>query len=156
MGEVYFYHLTRNPVDVTLTSLIEKAMGQGWRVLVRGGDQKRLNALDQRLWLLGGDSGFLPHGLSGGSFDREQTVLLTMEHSNENQADCLMCIDSAEISAEEIVQAKRTCVLFDGHDDAALNIARGQWKKLTDAGCGAQYWSEESGRWEKKAEKADG
>ncbi|MCW8843703.1 MAG: DNA polymerase III subunit chi, partial [Rhodobacteraceae bacterium] len=31
---------------------------------------------------------------------------------------------------------------------------RGQWKSLTDAGCAAQYWSEESGRWEKKAEKA--
>ena len=31
--------------------------------------------------------------------------------------------------------------------------ARVQWKTLTDAGCSAQYWSEESGRWEKKAEK---
>ena len=41
----------------------------------------------------------------------------------------------------------------DGNDPAALDIARGQWKALTDAGCAAQYWSEESGRWEKKAEK---
>ena len=30
--------------------------------------------------------------------------------------------------------------------------ARGQWKALTGAGCAAEYWSEESGRWEKKAE----
>lgn len=48
---------------------------------------------------------------------------------------------------------ERVCVLFDGNDDLALNRARGQWKALTDAGCAAQYWSEESGRWEKKAEK---
>ncbi|MEO0866035.1 MAG: DNA polymerase III subunit chi, partial [Pseudomonadota bacterium] len=26
------------------------------------------------------------------------------------------------------------------------------WKTLKDAGASAQYWSEESGRWEKKAE----
>jgi DNA polymerase-3 subunit chi len=46
----------------------------------------------------------------------------------------------------------RVCILFDGNDDAALDTARGQWKALTRAGCSAQYWSEESGRWEKKAE----
>ena len=34
----------------------------------------------------------------------------------------------------------------------ALDAARGQWRALTGAGCKAQYWSEESGRWEKKAE----
>ena len=153
MGEVYFYHLTRNPVEAAIKGLIDRAMGQGWRILVRGGNQMRLDALDYKLWLAGGDTGFLPHGLSGSSFDSEQPVLLTSDPSNKNQADCLMSIDSAEITAEEIIQAKRACILFDGHDDIALNHARGQWKSLTDAGCGAQYWSEESGRWEKKAEK---
>jgi DNA polymerase-3 subunit chi len=33
-----------------------------------------------------------------------------------------------------------------------VQAARVQWKALTGAGCAAQYWSEESGNWEKKAE----
>ena len=53
----------------------------------------------------------------------------------------------------EVQALERVCVIFDGNDPAALDIARGQWKALTDAGCAAQYWSEESGRWEKKAER---
>jgi len=42
--------------------------------------------------------------------------------------------------------------LFDGTDPDAVTAARGQWKALTTAGCAAKYGSEESGRWEKKAE----
>jgi DNA polymerase-3 subunit chi len=45
------------------------------------------------------------------------------------------------------------CILFDGLDGEALSHARGQWKALTDAGCAARYWSEESGKWEEKATK---
>ena len=53
---------------------------------------------------------------------------------------------------EEVNRLERVCILFDGHDGMALDAARGQWRALTGAGCKAQYWSEESGRWEKKAE----
>ena len=47
---------------------------------------------------------------------------------------------------------ERACILFDGNDPAALDLARGQWKGLSEAGCEAQYWSEESGRWQMKAQ----
>ena len=42
--------------------------------------------------------------------------------------------------------------LFDGNDTARLQAARAQWKAMTGAGHAAQYWSEETGHWEKKAE----
>jgi DNA polymerase-3 subunit chi len=42
--------------------------------------------------------------------------------------------------------------VFDGNDPEALDIARGQWKTLKDAGASAQYWSQADGRWEMKAE----
>jgi DNA polymerase IIIc chi subunit len=45
-------------------------------------------------------------------------------------------------------------ILFDGHDPGAVQAAREQWKTLTGAGLAAKYWSEESGRWEMKAEGA--
>jgi DNA polymerase-3 subunit chi len=52
-----------------------------------------------------------------------------------------------------VVPLERVSILFDGNDDTALARAREQWKALTEAGCSAQYWSQESGHWEKKAER---
>ncbi|MEB8389187.1 DNA polymerase III subunit chi [Rhodobacteraceae bacterium KMM 6894] len=151
MGAAYFYQLKRNPLEVTLPMLVGKALGAGWRVAVRGVDAARLDWLDAQLWL--GDESFLPHGIAGGPHDADQPVLLTMGTEMPNGATCLMAVDGATVGAEEVRALNRVCVLFDGNDDSALNAARAQWKALTGAGCAAQYWSEESGRWEKKAEK---
>lgn len=131
--------------------LLGKARGAGWRVAVRGRDAERLSWLDEKLWL-GPEEGFLPHGIAGGAQDADQPILLTTGDAG-NAPQCLMTIDGADVSAEEVAAHDRVCVLFDGNDADALAVARGQWKALTDAGASAQYWSEESGRWEKKAEK---
>jgi DNA polymerase-3 subunit chi len=152
MGAAYFYQLTQGPLERTLPVLLGKARQAGWRIAVRGTDSARMNWLDEQLWL-GPEDGFLPHGLAGGPHDYDQPILLGIEIEIANDPACLMAVDGAEVSADEVKSMERVCVLFDGNDDLALNRARGQWKALTDAGCAAQYWSEESGRWEKKAEK---
>jgi len=152
MGAAFFYHLTRNPLPVTLASLAEKSLGAGWRVEVRGRSEAQLKPLDAALWLR---EGFLPHGLAGGAHDAAQPILLTAAAGGAgqgNDARCIMCVDGAEISPEDIAAADRVCILFDGHDGAALEHARGQWKSLTAAGTQAQYWSEESGKWQMKAQ----
>lgn len=152
MGAAYFYHLTRRPLDETLAMLLGRAGGAGWRVAVRGTEQGRMEWLDQKLWL-GPEDGFLPHGLAGGPHDADQPVLLcTEEQTAGNNPACLMTLDGARLLAEEVDALERVCVLFDGHDEGAVQVARGQWSALKKAGCSAQYWSEESGRWEKKAE----
>lgn len=153
MGKALFYHLTRHPVEVTLTTLVGRALEQGWQVLVRGRDGARMDWLDQKLWQTGGEEGFLPHGLAGGPHDTDQPVLLTTSTDNANNSVYIVSIDGADLTQGEIAEAERGVILFDGHDEAAVAHARGQWKALTDAGCPAEYWSEESGRWEKKAEK---
>ena len=68
MGAVYFYHLTRTPLEATLPTLLGKARKAGWRVSVRGTSAERMAWLDEKLWL-GTDEQFLPHGLAGGPFD---------------------------------------------------------------------------------------
>ena len=152
MGAVYFYHLTQTPLERTLPQLLGKARQAGWRIAVRGSDPARMAWLDEQLWL-GADDSFLPHGLAGGPHDAEQPVLLGTDAVGGNNAECLMAIDGADVSAEDVHRLERVCVLFYGNDATALDHARGQWKALTDAGCAAQYWSEDGGRWEKKAEK---
>ncbi|MEL6800175.1 MAG: DNA polymerase III subunit chi, partial [Pseudomonadota bacterium] len=149
MGAAYFYHLTRSPLEATLPMLLGKALGAGWRVAVRGVEDTRLDWLDEKLWL--GD-GFLPHGRAGGEFDAEQPVLLTTDTEAANGAVCLMAVDGAVVAADEVAALERVCILFDGNDGDAVQAARDQWKALTGAGCAAQYWSQEGGGWEKKAE----
>lgn len=151
MGAAYFYHLTRNPLEVTLPILLGKARQAGWTIAVRGADPGRLEWLDEKLWLVS-DDGFLPHGLAGGAHDALQPILLTTLADAPNGATCVMAVDGAQVAAEEVEALDRVCILFDGTDPEAVQHARDQWKALTGAGCSAQYWSEEAGRWEKKAE----
>lgn len=151
MGAAYFYHLTRRPLEETLPVLLAKARGAGWRIAVRGQEMERMAWLDDRLWL-GADDSFLPHGLAGGPHDALQPILLTASPEAANNPACVMAIHGAEVRAEEVNALERVCILFDGTDPEAVQRARVQWKTLTSEGCSAQYWSEESGRWEKKAE----
>lgn len=146
-----FYHLTRQPLEATLPMLVERALGQGWRVAVRGRDPARLDWLDGKLWQ-GAAESFLAHGRAGGPHDALQPVLLTTEETLPNGAVYLAAIDGAAVSAREVAALERVCILFDGHDPDAVQQARGQWKALTDAGAVAEYWSEEGGRWERKAQ----
>lgn len=151
MGAAFFYHLTRKPLEDTLPALLARARQAGWRVAVRGTDPERMKWLDDRLWL-GAEDGFLPHGLAAGPHQADQPVLLTCALEAANAPDCVMAVDGAEVAPEEVKALNRVCILFDGHDAAAVDRARLQWKALTGAGCSAQYWSEAEGRWQKKAE----
>jgi DNA polymerase III subunit chi len=153
MGTVMFYQLLRSAPEDTLAVNAPRALGQGWRVMVRGTDPAALDRLDAALWLAGGEDSFLPHGREGGPQDAAQPVLLGLG-GPVNGAKVLALVDGAGATEAEITAMERVWVLFDGNDPDRLQAARGQWKAMTSAGHAAQYWSEESGRWEKKAESA--
>ena len=147
-----FYHLTRSTPQETMATILPRALSAGWKVMLRGTDAEALKALDAALWLHPDDS-FLPHGLAGGAQDADQPILLG-QGAIANAAQGLMLVDGAETTPTEAEALERVWVLFDGADEAALAGARRLWSSLTGAGLAAQYWSEESGRWEKKTEKA--
>ena len=149
MGAVYFYHLTDSPLEEALPQLIDRAQGQGWRVLVRGRTQNVLDRLDAVLWQGPADS-FRAHGPAG-DHDADQPILLGKDIPADGFA-CVMSVDGADLTPVEIAAAERACILFDGHDGDALARARGQWKALTAAAVKAQYWAQDDGRWVKKAE----
>lgn len=146
-----FYHLTRLGLDDLVTMLVTRAVGQGWRVMLRSPSPAELDHLDARLWL-GPDDGFLPHGLQGGPHDAGQPVLLG-PGVIANQARALMLLSGAEVGRDETGGLERLWIVFDGADDAAVAKARAQWAELTGWGLAAQYWSDESGAWVKKTER---
>ena len=151
---VLFYHLMQGTVEVTVATLLSRALGQGWRVMLRGTDAGRLDRLDARLWTDPPD-GFVPHGMAGGPHDADQPVLIGTGAA-VNGARALMLVDGALASVEEAAAMDRVWLLFEGADAAAVEAARGEWRRLTGAGVAAQYWSDESGRWQMKAEKRPG
>lgn len=151
MGAAYFYHLTNSTLEQTLPMLLAKSRAAGWVIELRGTDRAAMERLDAALWQ-GPPDGFLPHGLAGGPHDAEQPVLLTLGQGAANGPTALLSVQGADVTVDEVQAMQRVSILFDGHDGAALDRARGQWKALTKAGCSAQYWSQESGRWEMKAQ----
>ena len=151
---VLFYHLMRGTVEDTVATLLTRAQGQGWRVMLRGTDAARLQRLDARLWAEPPE-GFLPHGMAGGAHDADQPVLLGMGAA-VNGARALLLVDGATASEAEAAAMERVWLLFEGADLAAVEAARGEWRRLTGAGVAAQYWSDEGGRWAMKTEKRPG
>jgi DNA polymerase III subunit chi len=150
---VLFFHLTRSSVEQTARTLLARALKQGWRVMIRGTDPARLDHLDRQLWL-GPEEDFIAHGRAGGPYDSLQPVLLSDSGDPVNDPSAVMLLDGAAVDIGQAQVLERVWVLFEGEDTERRDLARGQWRQVTGAGLAAQYWSEESGRWDMKMERA--
>jgi DNA polymerase-3 subunit chi len=150
MGRALFYHLTRSSLEATVATLCTRALGAGWRVAIRGREEALLARLDLALWTDSRES-FLPHGLAGGAHDADQPVLLTTALRAPNGPQAVLAVDRAPVTAQEVAGLERLWLLFDGSDEAAVAQARADWKAMVAAGVTAEYWSDDSGKWVKKA-----
>jgi DNA polymerase III subunit chi len=146
--EVRFHHLERRRVDQALPSLLEAALEEGRRVLVRASSDEMVAALNERLWTYD-DASFLPHGAAGDGDPMTQPIFLTSGLGNPNAATMLVRLSDAETS--EADDAFDVVVLvFDGRDEAALGRARSEWRRLKDEGRTISYWREsDEGAWER-------
>lgn len=146
MTEIRFYHLEQRRIDQALPPLLEHALEEGRRVLVRASSDEMVAALNERLWTYD-ESGFLPHGAAGDGDPMTQPIFLTSELENPNSATMLVKLSGAEGEAEDAFDL--VVLLFDGRDDAALADARGEWRRLKDQGRTISYWREsDEGGWE--------
>jgi len=145
--EVRFYHLEQRRVDQALPPLLERALEEARRVLVRASSDEMVAALNERLWTYD-DASFLPHGAAGDGDPMEQPIFLTSAVENPNAATMLVQLSGAD--AGEADDAFDLIVLmFDGRDEAALGHARGEWRRLKDQGRRISYWREsDEGGWE--------
>jgi DNA polymerase-3 subunit chi len=149
MSELWFYHLERSSLEQALAPLLEKCLQRGWRAVVRGAIEERLDQLDDALWTVRED-GFLPHARAGRAAAEKQPILLTSEGGAPNGAKALFLVDGADPA--DLTAFERASVMFDGRDEAAVVHARLQWKAAKDAGAEVSYWKEtDAGRWVKQA-----
>lgn len=150
MTEILFYHLQGQRPESVLPALLEKSLARGWRVVVQGASEERIEALDAHLWTYR-DDGFLPHGTWREQDATQQPILLTLTESNPNAANVRFLIDGAPMPPDPDNYA-RIVLLFDGDDEEAVAAARVHWSDAKAKGLEATYWQPDAqGRWTKKA-----
>ena len=150
MTEVLFYHLEGQRLEGVLPTLLEKSLERGWRVVVQGVSEERIEALDAHLWTYR-DDGFLPHGTWRESEAQAQPVLLTLTEGNPNAAEVRFLIEGAAVPADAGAY-QRIVLLFDGDDEEAVAAARVHWSEAKAKGFDVTYWQpDDRGRWVKKA-----
>ena len=149
MTDLRFYHLTRTRLEAALPKMLEKTLERGQRAVVIAGSDERVESLNAQLWTTD-ERGFLPHGSAKDGHPAEQPIWLTERMENPNGAQVLFLTDGAE--AESLGGFDVCAVLFDGQDQGALGAARGQWKRLREAGHEVTYWQQDDrGRWSQQA-----
>lgn len=149
MGEVFFYHLQRQPLEAVLPRLLDKSRERGWRALVQVGSEERLATLDDHLWTYAEES-FLPHGSDREADAGEHPILLTTGEANRNNAEILFLVEGASVPAD-ISGYQRVMYLLDGSDPDAVASGRQSFRTLRDAGHDLSYWQQDDdGRWAKR------
>jgi DNA polymerase-3 subunit chi len=149
MTEILFYHLQGQKLEGVLPALLEKSLERGWKVIVQGASEERIEALDAHLWTYR-DDGFLPHGTWREGDASAQPVLLTVNDGNPNGSNVRFLIEGAPMPADPEAY-QRIVLVIDGDDEDAVAAARAHWTNAKAKGFEATYWQpDDHGRWVKK------
>lgn len=135
------------PLERALPRILERALKDGYRVLVRAGSDERVDDLNQLLWTYD-DASFLPHGSARDGNAERQPIFLTAGDGNPNQATMLVLVDGARSNALE--HYTRVCDMFDGNDETAVEAARARWREAKAAGHALTYWEQTATGWVKR------
>lgn len=147
MSRVDFYHLQKQTLEQVLPKLLEKAYGTSAQILIKVGNEERVEFLNAHLWTFD-DTSFIPHGSKKDGFADQQPIWLTAGDDNPNQASMLFLVDGASVPLSEIEKYERIFNIFDGNSSSALEQARSFWKELKAAQIEAFYWKQDdNGRW---------
>ncbi len=147
MAEIGFYHLTLTPLERALPRLLERAVAQGHRIIVRAASAERVEHLNALLWNYD-EASFLPHGSARDGHAAAQPIYLTDGADNPNGASMLVLVDGVAVT--DLGMFVRCADLFDGRDPAAVASARERWRRAREAGHRLSYWQQTPSGWERK------
>lgn len=151
MSRVDFYHLQKFTIDDVLPKLLEKAYKTEKNIIVKIGNDERVDFINNLLWTYD-ETSFLPHGSKKDGNAEYQPVWLTSGNDNPNNASFLFLVDEADINLEDIKKFERLFYIFDGNTESALQKARDFWRQLKNTDNECFYWQQdENGAWKQKA-----
>ena len=144
--QVDFYQLGGSPLEQVTSTLAQRLLAEGSRLLVVAEDEGLLARLDRMLWDQG-PTNFIPHGLAGGPDDARQPILLSSQTDAPNLARNMLIADGQWRDAA--LNFDRAFYLFDSE---TLEGARLAWKLLAGRdGVERRYWAQEDGKWVRKS-----
>ena len=151
MTRADFYHLQKGSIEETLPKLLEKAYGTGKKVLVKIGNEERVEFLNTHLWTYDEQS-FLPHGSKKDGNANLQPIWLTAQDDNPNSASILFLADGAKLNVDDASSFERILNIFDGNNQESLSWSREFWKQLKSQDMECFYWQQDdNGIWHQKA-----
>lgn len=148
MSDIGFYHLTRSTLEQALPQLLGRTLAAGERAVVVCGGPERVAALDAALWACA-EPNWLPHGTPADGDVDLQPIWLDIDDAAPNKARFLFLVDGA--SSARLEAFARVFDLFDGNDEAAVQVARARWIAAKAAGHALSYWQQGPKGWAKQA-----
>jgi len=143
--KVDFWQLSRDPAERVVALIARRVLGEGERLLVVAADERQRQAIARELWQAGPET-FLANGEARAPGAERQPILLSADCRAANGASHLVLADGVFRETEGFA---RLFLLFD---EAATPDARKAWRALDGReGLERSYFSQDSGRWEKKA-----
>ncbi len=150
MTRVDFYHLQKSDIETTLPKLLDKAYATGKKILLKVGNEERVEFLNTHLWTYDEQS-FLPHGSKKDGNAEAQPIWLTSQDDNPNNATILFLVDNAKYEVDKVSGFERVLNIFDDNDKEALIWSREFWKQLKVQDNECYYWQQdEKGAWQQK------
>ena len=146
MNNINFYHLKNTGIYSTLSKLLEKAMQEGKQSLVLTGSSTVTNALDEYLWSYDLSS-FLPHSKLGDQEICSSPIHISNEIDYLNNAQFLFVVSTDNVNVDEILNYKRTFIIFNNDDNDVLKFNRSLWTNLEKRLIERRYWTQENQRW---------
>lgn len=151
MTRVDFYHLQKGNIEDSLPKLLEKAYALDKKILVKIGNEERVEFLNTHLWSYD-DQSFLPHGTKKDGNANLQPIWLTSQDDNPNDATILFLVDCAKIDVDKAQSFERILNIFDGNNQDELNWSRKFWQQLKAHDMECYYWQQDDrGSWQQKA-----
>ena len=145
MAIVNFYHLNTINIYLALAKLLDKALSQEQKILVRTDSTRVAEEIDEFLWSYDLPS-FIPHSKVGDKNFKMSPIYITDEKNNPNNAEILFIISTPKLSLEEILTFKRTFILFSNNDLEILNLIERFWLELENPEVKRSYWVQEKKR----------
>ena len=147
MPRIDFYHLQKQTLEDVLPKLLEKALTLKQNVLVKIGNEERVEFLNSLLWTYN-DTSFFFYCSKKDGFASQQPIWLTSGDDNPNNAKLLFLTDGAAVNLENLNNFDRVFNIFDGNNQTSLEQARMFWKNLKAAEFDVYYWKQDAdGKW---------
>ena len=143
--ELNFYHVMSGNLVPSVVRLLEKVYNTGKKSIFFSPLEDRIKIIDKTLWTFSTNA-FIPHGDKSFGFADKQSVYMSSEVENPNQATVLVMTDSFDYKSWNQNFEK---VIFVFEDDSSSKTAQEMLADLKNRNENVNYWKQSQKGWEK-------